>query len=180
VGSRTVPELAGGASSTATTAVMIPSSTATGTWFIIAQADAENAVTEISETNNTAAGATRIGPDLLVTGLSAPATITAGVPIAIADVTANQGGGAAGPSTTRYFLSSDYSYSGSDVQLGARDVPSLAAGANSSGSATVTVPAGTAPGKYYLIAVSDSGATVPETVETNNTRLFAVSVVAGT
>ena len=40
--------------------------------------------------------------------------------------------------------------------LGSRTVPDLDAGAASSGSTTVTIPSGVAPGLYYLIARADA------------------------
>ena len=64
-----------------------------------------------------------------------------------------------------------------DVQLPAgRAVPSLAAGASSAGTTTVTIPAGTAPGYYYVIAVADGDHVVTESQETNNRSLRAIQV----
>ena len=50
---RTVPALAPGASSSATTSSSIPSSAPSGTYYIIARADASNTVVEANENNNT-------------------------------------------------------------------------------------------------------------------------------
>ena len=52
LGSRAVPMLAAGASSAGSTSVTIPSSIATGTYYIIALTDDGNAVVESNETNN--------------------------------------------------------------------------------------------------------------------------------
>src|SRR5262249_44934594 len=41
---------------------------------------------------------------------------------------------------------------------------------------TVTIPAGTGPGTFYIIAKADSGNTVAETSETNNTRSRSISI----
>jgi subtilase family serine protease len=62
--------------------------------------------------------------------------------------------------------------------LGSRSVGALAGnGGSQSGSATVTIPADTAPGSYFVLAVADGPSTVPETSETNN--VIAVSVRVG-
>jgi subtilase family serine protease/subtilisin family serine protease len=169
LGNRAVPALAAAASSAGSTAVMIPEGTAAGGWYLIAEADGEEAVSEVSETNNTFALAIKVGPDLAVSALAAPATGGGGQDITITDTTKNQGGDAAGPSRTQYFLSTDTAFSASDVLLGSRGVPSLLAGAGSSGSVTVMIPAGTAVGNWYIIAKADAEEIVPETSETNNT-----------
>ena len=44
----------------------------------------------------------------------------------------------------------------------------LAPGAATIGSVTITVPAGTAPGYYYVIGKADASAAVAEVSETNN------------
>jgi subtilase family serine protease len=54
--------------------------------------------------------------------------------------------------------------------VGVRDFGSLAAGANASVIATITVPANLVPGDYYLSALADAGGTVIELDETNNGR----------
>ena len=61
---------------------------------------------------------------------------------------------------------------------GERDgtVPALGAGATSSGSATVTIPATTAVGPYYLLACADDTGAIPETNESNNCRASAATV----
>lgn len=62
LGSRAIPALAGGASSTGTTSVTIPSGTSTGRYYIIAKADGHNAITETNENNNTRYRTIRISP----------------------------------------------------------------------------------------------------------------------
>jgi subtilase family serine protease len=52
--SRAVPQLADGASSSGSTSVNIPSNTAPGLYYVIAQADSDGVVAESSETNNVA------------------------------------------------------------------------------------------------------------------------------
>jgi subtilase family serine protease len=169
IGGRSVEGLATGAGSSGTAAVMIPQGTATGSWYIIANADGEGVVTETSETNNTYAKSIKIGPDLVVTAIAAPSTAGVGQSIAVTDTTKNQGGGTAGPSRTQLFLSADTALGSSDVLLGSRDVPSLAAAGSSLGSTSVMIPQGTVAGNWYIIAKADGEGVVTETTETNNT-----------
>ena len=176
-GSRPVGPLAAGASSTGSTSVTIPAGLAVGTYYLIALADADNAVAETSESNNTAARATQAGPDLVVSALAAPSAGAAGSTVLVSDTTKNQGSSPAGTSTTRFYLSANGSLDASDIQLdGSRAVPALDAGASSAGSTSVTIPAGTGAGTYYLFAKSDADGVVPETVETNNTRVSAIAI----
>ena len=178
LGGRNVPPLAPGASSSGSTTVTIPEGTASGNYYLIALADGEDVVAETSETNNTYARLITIGTDLRVSFLSAPLTAGAGQNISITDTTQNQGGGSADPSTTQYYLSANTLVDASDTLLGGRSVPSLAPGASSSGSATVTIPSSTVAGNWYIVAKADGEDVVVETSETNNT--YARSIKIGT
>ena len=74
----------------------------TGTWYVLARADADEVVTETQETNNVASDSIVIGPDLDVFAFSAPATGGAGLPITVTDTTKNLGGGLAPGSTVKF------------------------------------------------------------------------------
>jgi subtilase family serine protease len=156
--------------------VQIPAAAAAGTYFVIAKADNAAVVLESIETNNTAVMATRVGPDLTIPTLTAPTSAAAGATITINDTTKNTGGGAAGASTTRFYLSANTTVDATDVLLGSRDVAALAAGASDAGATNVTIPAGTAPATYFIIGVADGADSVMETSETNNTRIFGVRI----
>jgi hypothetical protein len=66
----------------------------------------------------------KIGPDLVVTTLTAPATAGAGQSITVGDTKRNQGGGGgAGASATNYHLST-YLFAKADA-AGAIDAPAL-------------------------------------------------------
>ena len=178
LGSRAVPALAPGAASAASTSVVIPAGTAVGVHYVIARADADDALTEGQENNNTSARAILIGPDLAVAALSAPTAAAAGATIAVSDTTKNQGAGAADTSTTGFYLSANSTFDAADVPLGSRAVPALAAGATSAASIPLTIPAGTAPGTYYVIARADADGIVGETKENNNTAADSVQIGA--
>jgi len=155
-------------------AVTIPAGTAPGSYFLLVQGDASGAVTEMNEGNNVVAvPVTVMGailPDLVVSSLSnPPTTAPQGGSFSVTEITRNQGTGTAGASTTRYRISTDSIITSADPLLtGSRSVPSLAAGANSSGTISATIPTTTPPGTYFLGACADSLGAVTESSETNN------------
>src|SRR5439155_1502814 len=108
--------------------------------------------------------------------LSGPSTATAGATISVTDTTANQGTGGAGATVTTYYLSRDTQWDASDVTLLDRSVPALAAGASDTGTGTVTIPAGTATGSYYIVAYADGRGVVAESQEGNNQRAVAIQI----
>jgi len=176
LGSRSVPMLAAGASSAGSASVIIPAAATAGTYYIIAKADANSAVAETIETNNNKNTSFTIGPDLIISLITAPTSAVRGSTISISDTTKNNGGGDARASTTKLYLSTNTTWDFGDTYLGSRSVPMLAAGASSAGSASVIIPSGIATGAYYIIAFADDGNVVAETNETNNKMTKAITV----
>lgn len=171
--SHAVPILAAGASTTATVTLSIPVATALGTYYVLACADAANAVAEASEMNNCRASATAMQvrrPDLVEIALGDPPAVAApGGRFAVADTVRNQGAVASLGSTTRYYLSADAGRGGGDVLLsGTRPVPALPANGSAGGTVTVTIPTTVPVGLYYLLACADDALVVVEVAETNN------------
>jgi subtilase family serine protease len=156
--------------------VTIPAATELGQYFILVSADDGHDVVESAETNNVSYGTTRVGPDLTEFALTAPVSAVAGATIQVNDTVKNTGGGDAAASTTRYYLSSNFNFDASDQEIGNRPVIALGPNATAAGQASVAIPLGTAPGLYYLIAVSDADNAVPETAETNNTRALSIRI----
>jgi subtilase family serine protease len=111
-----------------------------------------------------------VGPDLTISTISvSPSSVAAGAAVIITDTVVNLGAGAAGPSITRFYLSTNTVLDAADLALApGRAVPDVAGGASSSGSTSVTIPAGTVPRSYYVIAKADGDGTVGESVESNN------------
>ena len=178
---RTVPPLGAGVSDAAAIAVTVPPNTTSGTYYVIEHVDPADLVDEASETNNTLrSNAIRIGPDMTLTALTAPSTAVTGSAINVTDTTRNAGGGAAGPSTTAFYLSLNTVVDSADVPLGSRSIGSLLAGASSTAATTLVIPGHVAAGTYYLIATADDGAVLDETSETNNTRRVTVTVTMPT
>jgi subtilisin family serine protease len=175
--SRAVPDLAAGATSVGSTTIVVPSTIATGSYYLIAKADGPDVVQETRENNNTSSRTIKIGGDLVVSGLTAPATAGAGSAITIGETTKNVGAGSVAASTTRFYLSANAALDGADTLLsGGRAVPGLAAGASSAGSTTVTIPSTVSPGSYYVIAKADADNAAAETEEANNTALRSLPV----
>ncbi|OGP73264.1 MAG: hypothetical protein A2W09_08295, partial [Deltaproteobacteria bacterium RBG_16_50_11] len=178
-GSRAVPALAAGESSSGTASALIPAGTPAGTYYIIAKADGDDLIPETNETNNTKYSTSiKIGPDLIVSAVTAPSTAGAGKSISVTDTTKNSGAGDAASSTTGYYLSTDSTFDGADVKIGSRVVDALAAGAGSSGTASALIPTGTPSGSYYIIARADADDMVVETREDNNTK-YSTSIKIG-
>jgi subtilase family serine protease len=176
LGSRSVPSLSSGTTSAMSTSITIPADAANGTYYIIARADANTVINETNENNNTRGKSIKIVPDLVVSALTAPSTVSPGQIISVSDTTKNNGPSATGPSTTRFYLSLNSSYDSGDTELGSRSVPSLASGAVSTGSTSVIVPADAANGTYYIIARADADGIITEYSETNNTRSKSVKI----
>jgi len=129
-------------------------------------------VPELQEVNNLLSRTIQIGPDLTIASLTVP-DAGAGQVVTATDTTRNAGGGASGASTTSYYLSANSVLDASDVLLGSRAVAPLAPGATDTGSASLTIPAGTPAGLYYVFAKADAGDAVGEVFESNNT-LYAL------
>lgn len=129
-------------------------------------------------------------PDLVVTTLSGPPrSVPAGGAFALRDTTLNRGPGRAGPTHTRYYLTSDVraslaarlasrtdprSAAGDILLAGARAVPALAKGARSATAPNravrVGVPVGTPAGRYRVLACADDRAAARERREAPNCR----------
>jgi len=117
-------------------------------------------------------------PDLVQSAVSNPPPIAApGSTFSATDTVLNQGGATAPASITRYYLSLDTVNGPADILVGARPVPSLAWGASAAGPAvTLTIPASTPLGAYYLLACADDTGVVVELDESNNCRASAATM----
>ena len=172
-GSRSVPALAAGATSAGTTTVTVPAASVLGTYYVLACADDTLVVGEIDEANNCLASGSTVllaRPDLVLATMNNPPTGAApGTTFAVTAAVQNPSPVTAPASTLRYYMSANALKDGADVLLtGNRSVPALLAGATSSGSTTVTVPATTALGTYYVLACADDKLVVNEADEANN------------
>ncbi len=177
LGGRSVQALGPTATSVRTTTVALPA-VSPGTWYLIVNADDERTITETVETNNTRAVSILVGPDLTVSLFTLPFTIAAGATVSVGDTVKNVGAADAGASVIRFYLSTNTSFDTSDVLIGSRDVPAIAAGSSSSGTTSVVIPSGLS-GTYYIFAVADGTGVVAEASEGNNSFLRVVQVTGG-
>jgi subtilase family serine protease len=182
VGSRTVSMLAAGSDSTATTSVSVPAATLLGTYFVCVSADTDNAVVEMSESNNAlCSGPIQLArPDLTVSSVvAALSAIAPGDTLSVTDSVTNAGAIDASGFAVSFVLSANTVVGDADdvVLAAARTVAWLAAGTFNAASTAVTIPA-TASGTYYVCAVADSANAVAETNEANN-GLCSGAIVVG-
>ena len=109
----------------------------------------------------------RVGADLIVSGCTVPAAGGAGLPISVTDTTTNQGGGAAPASTTKFYLSVDYSWSATTRPGRARGAGARP-GRREHGVHDPDDPGRDAAGLRYVVARADADLVVPESEEANN------------
>ena len=183
-GSRNITDLAAGASSSATQTLTVPTNAGLGTFYVLVCADDLAAIMESDESNNCLAAATTVVigvPDLIVTTVSNPPTeIAAGSKFVLTEAVRNDGQVPAGLTTQRYYLSADATKSADDVLTpGWRDIASLAAGATSSATINLTLPATMVTGRYYVLVCADDTARVTEASETNNCLASSANVLVG-
>jgi hypothetical protein len=89
----------------------------------------------------------------------------------------NQGGSQAGGFVTGFQLSATANYGGG-IPIGQTvSLPSLGVGASySNGTFGLVVPSTTPPGNYYVCGMTDTGSTVGESNEGNNTRCTTTTI----
>ena len=105
-----------------------------------------------------------------------PATVGAGGTSEALSSVYNRGVSTAASSSLGYFLSPDAVFDASDVLLVRQPGPALYSSQSWGPYNTLTIPAGTAPGSYYVLFVADDQNQVAESDETNNVRAVALAV----
>jgi hypothetical protein len=113
-----------------------------------------------------------------VVTMSPPAPVRMpGTTFALTDTVQNFGPGASTASTMRYYLSLDATKDASDRLLTvSRSIPSLAVGAVSTGTVTVTIPATTPLATYFVLTCADDRSVVPESDESDNCLVAPATV----
>lgn len=180
----TIAGLAAGASSSRTQTLEVPPTIAAGSYHVCIKADSGDNLAETNETNNTccsAAVVTVAPPELTLTVSTGATSARLGGTFSVTTQVANGGGLLAGASLVAFHLSADALYGGvDDVALTAtRSVAALGGGAQSSGATTLTVPANTPPGAWYVCAIADSAGAVAESDETNNSACTSGIITVG-
>ena len=148
-----------------------------GAYYLLVRADRNNALYELTDTNNDlAVPVTLTVPDLVVANLAwGGGNPIPGWPLTVVWSVANAGNGMASPawSDTVYF-STNSVLDGADTQLRSQSRGlALTAGGSYQVTNTVTIPAN-APQSYYLIVKTDDQNAIFEANEANNWRAFGI------
>ncbi len=171
LGSVYVNNLGAGAQQTVTLNTTIPTSL-NGSYYIGAIADSRSRVSESNENNNSLAGnqisVASAMPDLVLTSVSGPANGNQGQQIQTTVLVKNQGTVNSGGFDVGVYLSLDAAITTSDTLVGSYYVNSLAAGVQQTVPINCTIPSTLTPGTYSLGATADSGNSVAESNENNN------------
>jgi len=163
----------------------LPSSLA-GSYYLIVQSDSGNQVFELDKANNTAAGAVQFNvsqsrPDLVVHDATISGQSLAGQAISLAYSVTNSGQAPTPVNSwaDSIYLSSDATYDATDVLL-SKTVRTgiLVSGQTESRATDVQLPLNLV-GARYLIVITDSGNTVVESNEANNTVAIPLTISAG-
>jgi parallel beta-helix repeat protein len=191
----TVPEIPPGG--TAPLSVSLPApADHPGVYYVIAQLDSAQATSVTAALVASAAAApvsspgsrksaklqVAAAPDLRVTSLTAtPSSARAGATVVAKGTIRNQASVLSGSTTLRLWLTANSSLSplaagAAAVDLGSSPVAGIPAGSQVSFAVSVTLPAGTQPGVWYLQAMADAGSALPESDETNNLASTALTV----
>jgi hypothetical protein len=173
VGSAPVEKLAPG--QCAPVSVRGTVSVSSGLWYVAAWVDRANAVTERVEGNNIRLGDRRPAgqaPDLVLSEVSAPASVAVAQPVRATTQVCNQGTAPSAAATVSFFLSLDASITATDSLLGGAPVPELQPGACA--PVELTGLADVQEGSWHVGAYVDSDNRVVELSESNNTRAGGV------
>ncbi len=156
----------------------VPLDTAPATYYVFAKADADGAVPETSETNNTSYRSVKVGPDLSVLSLTAPSFSGAGQTITITAIIKNDTTASpTGAFLTRLHWSTDNILDSGDSVIETCSVAGLAPGQSTECQKMLTISPDTAPASYYIIVKADTEDTVPSEIsETNNHRTMLINV----
>jgi subtilase family serine protease len=125
-------------------------------------------------------------PDLAISGgisVAGPTSVPAGQPrglVLSSWTVVNQGKGAAGAFSNGFYLSTDSAISSSDTYLDGNSNSGLGAGQSYPwGGPSLTIPANTVPGRYWVGVLVDRTDAVYESNEANNYASATITVLPG-
>lgn len=172
--------LSAGSSGYRSATLPIPGSALPGNYYILFYADYDYLASESIETNNVSYVPVTIvpsGADLVVISPTlSPAAVQAGNTVFVSDYIYNQGNVNSTSSNVGYYLSADSAWDAGDIFLDYSYGGSLSWGISSYRSATLTIPANTLTGNYYILYFADYSLLVNESVETNNINYLPLAV----
>lgn len=178
LGAFSTPVLPPGTTVNVSKVLTIPSATVNGNYYIIYRTDADLTVVENNENNNNSVRLISVsnGPDLIIQNQFAPSTATIGSNISTSCRVRNQGIGNAAASKWKLYLSTDISFSATDVLLDSLNVMALVGSSFVDLSKSVAIPASTIAGTYYLIFRADANNQINETSEVNNNNVKSINI----
>jgi hypothetical protein len=153
-------------SSTATTTLTLPTGLS-GTYYVVACANAFAPFAETNKANNCSptAAITIAAADVSESGVTVSGTLASGGTIQVTDTVTDSV--AAAPSSVTYFFLTTSATAQTGTTLGNRHVASLPSGTSSTATTTMTLPTGLS-GTYYVVACANAFAPFPETNTANN------------
>ncbi|MCB9191756.1 MAG: T9SS type A sorting domain-containing protein [Flavobacteriales bacterium] len=170
-----------------TETLTIPGGTSPGTYYVLFVADADNELAESDEGNNVACVQITVtgggSEDITVTNASvSPSSVTAGGTFDVEadhNYSGNQLDADLPSFDLDYYFSLDCNFTSADVLLGG-DVSGLGSDdPTNTETATLTMPAGTPSGNYYILFVADADDELSESNENNNVACVSITVAGG-
>lgn len=167
-----------------TDSLPIPSDTPGGTYKLRITVDATTVVTEANELNNEFLTATInvAQANLKVQSVTfTPVASRANGSITVTHVVKNfaPAPGTAAPTVSSLYLNSVNSSVTGGIFLGNASVPQIVGSGMATVVKPVTIPLGTAPGPYFVLARADAGETLPELVDTDNLGNSVTPLIVG-
>ncbi len=147
-----------------------------GTFYVLAVVDADNAIVETNEANNSLATSTPFfaGVDLVAESVSGPASAGPGDPVTISYSMSNQGFDPAGVVPFKIFLSADTVFSMDDREVFS-DTRAVQGGENVVAQLTFTLAQTVPADDYYVLLQIDNGPAAGSVVEVSdaNNQVFS-------
>ena len=155
-----------------------------GKYYLLAQADGNQKISESNEANNIAYQEITITeallPDLAITNIVTPNSVTAGYGIDLTYTLTNQGNKSTGylGSSVKFYFSIDTILDDSDTYLTNGSYSALSAGQSTTESLSAYLDFNLKAGTYYIFAQADSYDFLTEKNESNNIAYTAIQVFA--
>jgi subtilase family serine protease len=164
-----------------TSSATVPRNTVPGQYYVLGVADYQDDFAETNETNNVRSALLEVTaprPDLQLidTPYLASKQAMAGSQVATESYVYNIGAAPAGVSKVAYYLSVDPILSANDVLLGSTGTVEVQAGYSEIVVGTLTVPAATISGRYYVLFVADYLNQVDDSNRSNNIAYTTLTV----
>jgi MYXO-CTERM domain-containing protein len=158
----------------------VPAALAPGQYFVVLDVDPSNVVPELDEANNTWVSSERLtltGPDVSSVALGSDPLAFRGLPFPVTATFENIGGQSVRNIRYSFHFSVNQLITVTDPTIHLGGPISLAPGERVVVTATATVRADFAPGRYYLGVIADTDGAVTEQDEGNNIRRNIQQVV---